>query len=176
MNSWIKLRLLNELFSHKFVVLKHSIESVKQGMKLNSISLIPKMICEVFWINVVPPGFKNSRFLWTSFNRTWGFIDEKCIIKPCYQNSRDTILFKTKYRIWQSWEVLFNFHPEVSHWSEMLSGIRNDVSRKPLTTASVSKSISGCYKDISKLIYVGWNIGSSSSSSFLWNQPLRPDF
>ena len=30
----------------------------------------------------------------------------------------------------------FNFHLEVSYWSEMLSGIRNDVSRKPLTTGA----------------------------------------
>ena len=30
----------------------------------------------------------------------------------------------------------FNFHLEVSYISEMLSGIRNDVSRKPLTTGA----------------------------------------
>ena len=135
------MRLFNELFAHRFVVLRRTIELVRQSMKLNFISLILVIICEVFWINVVLPGFKNSRFLWTSFNITWGFVDEKYIIEPWYQDSRDSIMFKKSIES-SSHGKFFNFHLEVSYWSGMLFGIRNNVLKMPLTTALVSNSVS----------------------------------
>ena len=46
-DSWIILRLLDELFAHRFTVLRRTIELVRQGMKLNSIYFIPVTIYEV---------------------------------------------------------------------------------------------------------------------------------
>ena len=36
----------------------------------------------------------------------------------------------------------------------MLSGIRNNVLKMPLTSASVSESVLGCFKDVSELILI----------------------